>query len=117
MDFFLALYKMRDKTMCGLVNQVTFSCNTDCCQDIVTSTHDLTDACFREFIKNASRAWFQFVFEDNEAEEVKTGLCFLSLHLLNFHPIELLNVLCSASNDPETSVCIVRQKFFIIVRY
>jgi hypothetical protein len=103
----LTLQKMRHKTMSGFVNQITLSCNTDSSENVVSSTHHLPDTRFGKLIKDSGRTWFQFVFKDDKAQKVETGLCILSLHLLNLDPIELLDVFRSTSYDAKPPMCVI----------
>lgn len=108
--------KMCNEAMRSLINQVAFPRNTDSRQDIVASAHDLPDAGFGKLVENACRAGLQLILEYDKSDKIQIGFCLLSLHLLDFDPVQLVNVLSSNPNDTESAMCIICQKFLIITR-
>jgi hypothetical protein len=90
--------------------------STDGSENVVTRAHDCANVGFSELVDNTGGNVLELVLKDDEASKFQSGLCFLSLHLLNLEPVEFENVLGSTSNDTETSVSVVCEQLIIVWR-
>ena len=57
--------------MCGLCNESTFSSHTYCRQGVITSDHPTCQMRCAKRLDSWASASFEFVFEDDEAEETE----------------------------------------------
>ena len=102
--------------MCGFVDQIALSGDTDCSQNVISSAHDLPDSSFGELIQNSGGTVLEFVFKDNESNKIQPRLCFITFHFLHLHPVDLRNVSRGTCDYSETSMSVICEEVFIITR-
>lgn len=96
------------------INQVAFSSNAYCREDVVACAHDTPDVCIVEFVDYLGRDLFQLVLENDEPYKVKARLCFRPLHLLNLGPAEFRDAFCGTSNHSKAAMRVIAQKIVVI---
>ena len=62
---------MRYKAVGRAIDYVAFSCHTYGSKNVITCTHDISDARFVELVDYAGGAWLKLVFKYDEPYQVK----------------------------------------------
>lgn len=94
--------------MCGRVDQITLSTDTNGRQNVVPSTHDYTHAGITQLLEHTSGCGLEFVLEDDKTDKIKIRFDLFAFHLLDLHPVQFLNVPCCARNDTVSLVGVIR---------
>lgn len=110
----LTFYESRNKAVCGLVDQVAFTSNTNSSQDVVTCHHRRTDVRLKQLSQYRCRGRLELVLEDDETSEFQLRLGLVSLHFLGFDPAKFWNMASCAANDAITFMCIVGKLIIIV---
>ena len=110
----LTFCKMRHEAVGRFMDEVTFSRNADGCQNVVSSAHHLPDPSFRELVENPSSTRLQLVLKYNESDKVHFRLSILPVHFLYFYPVQLSDMLGSASDHSKATMCIVGQEVLVV---
>ncbi len=103
--------------MLAFPNQVTFPCNADRSQDVVSRAHDPAHASFAELSDDVRRGRLEFILKDDEAYELKIRLCLWPSHFLDSNPIKLGNVLGCDRNNSKPAMRVETEQLLIIRRY
>ena len=102
--------------MSGAINEITFSCDADGCEYVVSSAHDLANISLVEFLDHVRRGLFQFVFEDDKPEKFKLRFGVMTRQLFHFRPIQRCNVLSGTGDDSKSSVSIEAEQLLVVYR-